>query len=92
MAVGDRSCRLLEVIHEFPTALVEGKTVEFEYYLAQIYIDDERLLPLKYASFSWPKSPDGMPELLEEYTYQDLSLNAGLKDIDFDPNNPAYGF
>ena len=92
VAVGDRSCRLLEVIHEFPTALVEGKTVEFEYYLAQIYIDNERLLPLKYASFSWPKSPDGMPELLEEYTYQDLSLNVGLKDIDFDPNNPAYGF
>ena len=92
VAVGDRLCRLMEVVHESPTALVEGKTVEFEYFLAQIYIDSERLIPLKYASFSWPKTPDGMPELLEEYTYHDLSLNVGLKDIDFDPNNPAYGF
>ncbi len=92
VAVGDRSCRLMEVIHESPSVFVDGKTVEFEYFLAQIYIDDERLLPLKYASYSWPKSVGDPPELLEEYTYLDLSLNVGLKAIDFDPKNPAYGF
>ncbi len=92
VAIGDRSCRLMEVIHETPTAFVDGKTVEFEFYLAQIYIDDERLIPLKYASFSWPKTPGGTPELLEEYTYQDVSLNVGLSESDFDPKNPAYGF
>ncbi len=92
VVVGDRSCRLMEVIHESPTALGEEKTVEFEFFLAQIYIDDERLLPLKYASYSWPKTPEGPPELMEEYTYLDLSLNVGLKAIDFDPRNPAYGF
>ena len=92
VAIGDRTCRLMEIIHETPTAVVDGKTVEFEFYLAQIYIDDERLIPLKYASFSWPNTPGGTPELLEEYTYQDVSLNVGLTESDFDPKNPAYGF
>ena len=92
VALGDRLCRLMQVIHETPTSLVDGKTVEFEFHLAQIYIDDERLLPLKYASFGWPSMPGGKPELLEEYTYQDVSLNVGLVESDFDPKNPNYGF
>lgn len=90
--IGDRQCRLMEVIHESPTTTIDGQTIEFEFFLAQIYIDDERLLPLKYASYSWPKQPGGPPELLEEYTYQDLVLNVGLNVSDFDPKNPAYGF
>ena len=90
--IGGKTCRLMEVIHESPTAVVDGKTVEFEFFLAQIYIDDERLIPLKFASFAWPKSPDAAPVLLEEYTYQDVSINVGLNDADFDTKNPAYGF
>ena len=92
VAFGGKTCRLMEVIHESPTTVIDGKTVEFEYYLVQIYIDYERLLPLKYASFSWPKAQGGAPELLEEYTYQDVSLNVGLSESDFDPKNPDYGF
>ncbi len=91
-SIGGKTCRLMEVIHESPTALVDGKTVEFEFFLAQIYIDDERLIPLKYASFSWPKTPDAAPELLEEYTYLDVMINVGLNETDFDIRNPAYGF
>ncbi len=91
-SIGGKPCRLMEVIHESPTAVVDGKTVEFEFFLAQIYIDVERLIPLKFASFSWPKTPDAAPELLEEYTYQDLKTNIGLNDADFDTKNPAYGF
>ena len=90
--LGDRKCRLIEFLHDSPTVSVDGKTVEFEFYLAQIYIDDELLLPIKYASFSWPKSPGGAPELLEEYTYLDVKLNVGLSDKDFDTKNPEYRF
>lgn len=90
--LGDRPCRLIEFLHENPTVFIDGKTVEFEFYLAQIYIDDELLLPIKYASFSWPKTPGRQPELLEEYTYQDIKLNVGLSDNDFDTKNPAYRF
>ncbi len=90
--LSDRPCRLIEFLHENPTVFIDGKTVEFEFYLAQIYIDDELLLPIKYASFSWPKTPGSQPELLEEYTYQDIKLNVGLSDNDFDTKNPAYRF
>jgi len=60
--------------------------------LAQIFIDLDLLLPLKYASFGWPKSEGGALELLEEYTYMDLKLNVGLGEKDFDTKNPAYRF
>ena len=92
VSLGDRKCRLIEILHENQTAAIEVGKAEFEFYLAQIYIDVERLLPLKYASFSWPKSPGGSPELIEEYTYHDLQLNVGLVDSDFDTKNPAYRF
>ncbi|MGN6136394.1 MAG: DUF1571 domain-containing protein, partial [Aureliella sp.] len=36
--------------------------------------------------------PGDPPPLEEEYTYLDVQLNVGLKDIDFDPENPAYNF
>jgi hypothetical protein len=92
VSLGDRKCRLIEILHENQTATIENGTAEFEFYLAQIYIDIERLLPLKYASFSWPKSIGGKPELIEEYTYLDVQLNVGLGDADFDTKNPAYRF
>jgi hypothetical protein len=30
--------------------------------------------------------------LVEDYGYEDLKLNAGLTDLDFDPQNPEYRF
>jgi hypothetical protein len=87
-----RQCRLLEVIHESRSASWRGKTVEFEFHLVQIYIDDERLVPLKFASYSWPKTEGGTPELLEEYTYEELEFNVGLSDSDFDTKNTKYRF
>ena len=90
--LGKLQCTLLEVIHEEPTVEIEGKQVEFEFYLAQIYIDEVRLVPLKYASYTWPKTKGGAPELEEEYTYEDLLLNVGLTDADFDTKNPNYRF
>lgn len=89
---GELSCSLLEIIHESPTALVDGKEVEYEFYLAQIHMDTERQIPLRYASYLWPKSAGGTPELEEEYFYEKLTLNVGLTEADFDPKNPAYGF
>ena len=82
----------MEIVHESPTTMMGGEKVLFEFFLAQIYIDDERMIPIKYASFSWPKAPGGTPVLLEEYTYLDLAFNVGLTDLDFDQKNPAYKF
>ncbi len=51
-----------------------------------VYIDRELLLPVKLSVRGWDN------EFLEEYRYEDVRLNAGLGDRDFDTGNPEYGF
>jgi hypothetical protein len=83
--VGDRPCRLIQVTHPDPDP-------RFDFHIAQIFLDTERMIPLRYAAFMWPEKPDGPPLLEEEYTYLNVRLNVGLTDADFDPDNPAYQF
>jgi hypothetical protein len=83
--VGDRPCRLIQVIQPR-----EGRGLDF--HIAHIFVDMERMIPLRYAAFLWPKDPSEAPPLEEEYTYLDVELNVGLADKDFDPDNPAYQF
>lgn len=80
-----RPCTLVEVRHPV-------RRDYFRYNLAQIFIDDELQLPIRYASYDWPKQPGGQPVLLEEYTFRDIKFNVGLTDADFDFHNPQYGF
>jgi hypothetical protein len=83
--INDRVCTLLEVKHPV-------KREWFEFHIAQIFIDDELQVPLRYAAYSWPAAPGGKPVLEEEYTYMDMKLNVGLTDLDFDPDNKAYKY
>lgn len=87
--INKRTCTVLQVVHPVPRP-------EFEFHMAQVFIDDEMKLPIRYAAYLWPASPDikaPHPDLvIEEYTYLNLKVNQGLKDIDFDSNNPAYNF
>lgn len=83
--VGDRTCRLVQVTHP-------DKDARFDFHIAQVFIDVERMIPLRYAAFLWPTEPGGEPQLEEEYTYLDVQLNVGLSDIDFDPDNSAYNY
>lgn len=83
--VNDRICTMLEFTHPVPRR-------EFRFNVARVYIDDELNLPIRYEAFGWPTERDGKPVLLEEYTYVNLKLNQGLKDIDFSTNNPDYQF
>ncbi len=82
--VGDRECRLFQITHP-------EKKAGFDFHVAQIFVDVERKIPLRYAAFLWPLN-DGQPLLEEEYTYIDLELNVNLSDIDFSPDNPTYNF
>ncbi len=87
--VGNRPCKLIQVRHAEPKP-------EFDFHVAQIFIDAESSLPIRYAAFDWPldrglESSEG-PVLLEEYTYLDLQTNVGLSERDFDPDNPLYQF
>ncbi len=81
----DAKCTCFVIVHE-----QEAK--HFEYHRVEIYIDDERNLPIGFRSFSWPTSAGGKPRLEELYYYTDVKINVGLTDADFDPANEAYDF
>lgn len=83
--LGDRPGLLISVIHPV-------ERPHFDFYKAEIFIDEELQVPVRYAAYLWPTSPGGEGELLEEYTYQNIKLNVGLKEIDFDRNNSKYNF
>jgi hypothetical protein len=82
--VNDRVCTVMNVKHP-------QQRQPYEFFLAQIFIDDELQVPIRYVAYSWPTAPeDKTGPVLEEYTYLKLKLNVGLEDIDFDVNNPNY--
>ncbi len=83
--VGGRQCTMLTVTHPIPRAY-------FDFHVAEIFIDDELQIPVRYAAYTWPTTQGGERELLEEYTYQKIQLNVGLTDADFDRNNKKYNF
>jgi hypothetical protein len=83
--VGGRGCTVLVVTHPEPRP-------HFDFHVAQIFIDDELRIPIRYAAYSWPTAAGAEPDLLEEYTYQNIQLNVGLTESDFDTKNPKYNF
>lgn len=83
--VGDRECTLIRVVHPIPRR-------NFIFHIAQIFVDNELNLPIRYESYDWPKKEGEPPILIEAYTYENLKVNVGLTDADFDYRNPAYSF
>ncbi len=83
--VSGRACTVIQVEHP-------EKVGPYDFHIAQVFLDDEYQIPVRYAAYTWPKTQGGEPEILEEYTYQDLKFNVGLTDKDFDATNPDYGF
>ncbi len=83
--INGRVCTCIEVVHPVPRR-------NFLFHMAQIFVDKELNLPIRYASYDWPREKGGKPELMEEYTYLNLKLNNGFTDADFDTRNPSYKF
>ena len=83
--INKRSCSLIELVHE-------DRKEPYEFYKAQVFIDDELNMPVRFVAYDWPKSPGEKPQLIEEYTYYNVKVNVGLSDIDFSPENPSYKF
>ena len=83
--VKDRVCTVFEVTQptKYPGA---------EFYRAEVFMDDDRVLPIRYVAYDWPKSKNQPLKILEEYNYMNVKLNVGLKDSDFDRENPNYDF
>lgn len=78
-----RSITWLKVVHPVPRP-------NFRFNIAQVFIDNELQIPVRYNAYTWPKTPGGEPVLEESYTYLKLNVNNGYTDLDFDPENPAY--
>lgn len=83
--VSKRACSIIQVTHPV-------KQPHFDFHIAQIFMDDQLKIPVRYAAYDWPKKEGDELEIIEEYTYQDLKFNVGLTDADFDPNNKDYNF
>ena len=83
--MGDANCTRLVIIHD-------DQADHFEFHRAEIYIDDDRNLPIGFRSYDWPAEKGGRPRLQERYYYTEIELNVGLDDNDFDPANAEYDF
>jgi hypothetical protein len=55
-------------------------------HIVHLNIDKELLLPVRIEVYGWKQ------ELLEEYFYENLELNTGLTEEDFDVKNKKYSF
>jgi len=78
-------CTCIQVVHPVPRK-------NFRFHIARIFFDSEREVPIRYASYDWPKEAGGEPTLHEEYTYLNMKLNRGFTDEDFSKDNPKYNF
>lgn len=84
-------------LDETPTHRIEVRRTkpsgdEQDFSLAEITIDPERQLILRYQAFGWADEGESIAPLLESYTYHDLKTNVGLSDKDFETTNPEYNF
>ena len=83
--INKRKCTMIQVMHV-------DKRAPYDFHIAQIFIDDLLQVPVRYVSYDWPETVGARPKLIEEYTYLNVKINNGFKDIDFDVNNPNYNF
>ena len=88
--VDGRICSYLEVVRPKPRpGLPVGHN---NVNIAQIFIDSELKMPVRFVAYDWPAQPGGNPRLIEQYTYRNIKVNVGLSDADFSSKNPEYNF
>ena len=83
--IGPRRCTLIETTHPRPHP-------DLTFYRVRVFIDRQLGLPIRFEAYDWPQSDTSTADLVEEYTYADLTLNVGLRDLDFDVSNADYDF
>lgn len=83
--IGDLPCKTWETILAKP---VDG----LEFQTARIYFDAKSNLPVRAQALGFPAKAGEKAPVLEDYSYLDLKTNVDLADVDFDVENPKYGF
>ena len=84
-SLGDRPCTQIESMHP-------ARRPGFLFHIVRVSIDQELGLPTRFEAYDWPTKPGAAPELVEEYSFEDMKLNVGLCERDFDPQNRSYTF
>ncbi len=80
--IGEQSCKVVQITYA-------EQRPEVRYQSSRLYIDNSSELPVRLQNWEFSKAE---PVLVEDYYYANLKTNVSLKDIDFDPANPKYGF
>jgi len=83
--IGDQSCQAIETVLAQPIGTESFHTT-------RLYIDSTTKLPVRLQQYAFPERRGQKPVLVEDYLYQNVKTNIALTDIDFDPNNPRYGY
>lgn len=78
-------CTCVQVSHRTPAP-------NFPFQMTRIFYDEQSNLPIRWEAYDWPRNPGEQQRLAEEYTFRNLQPNAGLTEVDFDVNNPKYGY
>lgn len=83
--INGRTCTLLQVKNAVATE-------NLDFHMAQIFIDNELNVPVRYVAYDFPPKEGEPLPVIEEYTYLNLKVNVGLTDKDFDHTNEEYNF
>ncbi len=82
------------LVHGVPSHCYEADLPKDRYpqlYARQVLVCMSRESGLPTRFKAWDHE-DGQLRVVSDYSYQDLRINTGLSDADFDPDNEAYGF
>ena len=83
--VDGQPCRCVQVMHPRRRSV-------FLFHIVRIYIADDFPIPIRYEAYDWPVGESNDPPLIEEYTFQDVRLNVGFSDAEFQRNYRDYKF
>ena len=82
--IGDLNCKVVQITYA-------KKTKDVRYQSSRLFIDSQTNLPVRMQNWDFGAA-GAKPVLVEDYFYSNLKTNVGLKDVDFDPENPNYDF
>ena len=83
--IGEQTCQTIETVLAQPIGADSFQTT-------RLYIDTTTKLPVRVQQYAFPTRRGQKPVLVEDYLYQNLKTNLSLADIDFDAQNPRYGY
>lgn len=83
--IGEQTCQTIETVLAQPIGTNSFQTT-------RLYLDTATKLPIRVQQYEFPTRRGQKPVLVEDYLYQNLKTNIALADIDFDAENPRYGY